>query len=154
MTDQTDKAALPGHAADSPGNAAGPAPGRYMERPAGWAAVGHPTEQSRDITVMHQQQNRTPRPGASLATVYGAEGPLGSSIQQHQGRAQVEVLDQVAAANPTLAGQLGPRAPSGIPGQPGDHIAPSTTGEVRDRMAAPPAMFYDRIPGQLQGGPA
>lgn len=152
MSDQTDKTALPGHAADSPGNTF-VAPGRFTETPGGWSAVGHPAEQSQGVTVMHDQQNRTPRPGASLATVYGAEGPLGSSIQQHQGRAQVEVLDQVAAANPGLRSQLGPRYPSGIPGQPADHIAP-TGAQLEQRRQGPPAMPYTRTGGELQGGPA
>lgn len=149
--------ALAGHAADSPGNVAGPAPGRYTEHPAGMMAVGHPSEMSHGVEVMHGQQALTPMPAASLATVYGNEGPIASSIQQHQGRAQVQVLDQVAAANPTLAPQLGPRAPQGAAGMEsrgGDRIAPTSATEVRgEHPALPPVREYRREPGWLQGPP-
>jgi hypothetical protein len=151
MSEQTDKA-VSGLAADSPGNTF-LAPGRLRETPDGWAAVGHPTTQSNGCEVLNYQ-TRTPRPGAELATMSGhVDGPLGSSISQHQGRATVQILDQASAANPALAGQLGPRAPSGIPGQPADHIAP-TGAQLEQRREGAPAMNYTRTGGELQGGPA
>ena len=152
MSDQTDKAALPGHAADSPSNSF-LAPGRLTETPPGWAAVNHPVTQSRGVTVMHQQQNTVPVVIADMATAQGCEGPLAEAIRGH---ARVQGMSQVEAANPGLLEQLGSRAPSGIPGQPADHIAP-TGAQLDQRRQGPPAMPYTRTGGELQGlqgGPA
>ena len=49
---------------------------------------------------------------------------------------QVEHMPAAAAASPSLAGQLGPRAPSGIPLQPPIHTAPAGPG-ARFRGNAP-----------------
>ena len=77
---------------------------------------------------MGYQPGLSPVPAARLATVTGGEGPLASAIAGHQGRAQVQMLDAASAASPGLAGQLGRNAPSGIPGQPAPHVAPTGVG--------------------------
>lgn len=98
-----------------------------------------------------------PTPGADLATVYGNDGPIASSIREHQGRARVVVMDQAAAANPGLASQLGVNYPGGIAPQPADHTAPSTVGaqfrESPQRPGGPPGRFYQHEPNELHGPP-
>ena len=70
-----------------------------------------------------------PRPLAVVQTVYGESAPLGSSIQDHQGRAVLGLMDQAAAANPAPCSQLRSE-PSASPHMHGpDHPAPSGTGE-------------------------
>jgi hypothetical protein len=129
--------------------------------PDGWLAVGHRTTGSPvpggRTQHLDYQAPMTPAPGADLATVYGNEGPIASSIRDHQGRARVQVLDQARAASPGMFGQLGVNAPGGIAPQPAPSTAPSGTGqEFRQsphRPAGPPARHYQHQPGELQGPP-
>lgn len=159
MTDQsTDKATavLPGHQADSPGNAS-PPQDRWQARttPPGWIAAGHQTEQAQGATgmVSMNYQALTPVPAADLASVSGHEGPLASSILEHQGRARVQMLDQMAASA-RYTSQVGLRAPSGIPGQPPEHTAPTGAEPVQPRPLGPAGMQYERTRQQTyRGGP-
>lgn len=153
MSDHTDKAALPGHAADSPGNAAGPAPGRYMERPAGMMAVGHPSQMSHGVEAM-SYQTITPGPEVTITATYGDRaGPLAQAIGAHQ--VGVQMFDQASASGEQNLAQLGPRRPGGLAPQPPYHSAPNSPEPVQERRpVAHPAIAYNRDPGQLQGGPA
>lgn len=124
-------APVPGIASEDPSN-------RPMPRKPGQAASGHPlsdtppggdpNDPGRVDRHLWQQVTR-PAAFADLATVSGS-GPLASSIECHQGKATLQRLDQATAANPSLAPQLGSRAPSGNPVRPGAHQAPSGQGET------------------------
>lgn len=118
-----------GHALDSPQNeprtgAAGrhPATGQYTsEIAAGHHVTGTPPH-------MDNQPGLSPVPAARLATATGSEAALASPITANQGMAEVHRLDAASAASPGLAAQLGRNAPSGIPGQPAPHVAPTGVG--------------------------
>jgi hypothetical protein len=99
--------------------------------------------------------------GPALATVAG-EGPVAGSIHQHQGTAQLAVLDEAGPADNGMRGQLGERAPAGPEGAVRGHYgepAPSGYGEqfghtpprpralpVRPGVGAPGAAFSLRSP--------
>lgn len=109
-----------------PDDARKAAPGRHPQtgRFRGELAVGHGI----DGGQMSYQPSLTPVPAARLASSTGGEGALASSIAMHQGMAQVHRFDAASAASPGLAAQLGHNAPSGIPGQPPIHVAPTGVG--------------------------
>ena len=126
-----------GHASDSPQN-----------EPRAATAGRHPgTGQfASEIATGHHVAGMPPRmglqpdlslaPATQLATSSGAETALASPITAHPGMAEVQRLDAAGAASPGLAGQLGRNMPSGIPGQPMPHVAPSWPG-AQFRVSAP-----------------
>ena len=99
-----------------------PSTGRFTSEIAAGHPWGPPSETWPDVT--------TPDRTVQLASVSGSEGALASSIAMHQGSATVQQYDAASAWSPALAGQLGPRCPSGVPGQPPVHVAPTTVGAV------------------------
>lgn len=127
-----------GHAADSPQNGqraggAGRHPGSGQYR--GEVAAGHGIDGS---GRMGYQPGLEPLPLAGLATMTGSQGALASALAEHQGAAMVAQIAASQAASPGLAGQLGRNAPSGIPGQPPVHVAPTGVG-ARFRVSPPRA---------------
>lgn len=140
-----------GHAADSPQNeprtgAPGrhPASGQYAsEIAAGHHVAGTPS--------MDYQPGLSPAPAAQLATSSGGETALASPITANQGTAIVHRFDAASAASPGLAGQLGRNTPSGIPGQPPVHVAPTGVGaQFRVSPPRPPEAWM--IPPPATGG--
>jgi hypothetical protein len=136
---------VPGIAANSPGN-------HPVPRKPGQAASGHALADSPPGGDPHDashfdrhlwQQTTRPAPFADMCTVSGT-GPLASSIECHQGKATLQRLDQAAAANPSLASQLGARAPGGNPVRPADHSAP--TGSDLGARNPGPAYLGDARP--------
>ena len=129
-----------GHALDSPQN-----------EPRTGAAGRHPVsgQFASEIAAGHHVAGTPPRldyqpglgsmPTTELATVTGAESALASSITANQGTALVHRFDAASAASPGLAGQLGRNTPSGIPGQPPMHVAPTGVG-AQFRVSPPRAM--------------
>lgn len=114
------------------------------------------TDQSKAATTPESRgfQQLAPTAGVTLSTVSGAvDGPLAQGITMHQARGvRVMVQDQARASAPDLFPQLSqPPGGIGAAAQPPDHTAPTSATPVRPRPSAPPAMPYDRAPGQLQG---
>lgn len=82
--------------------------------------------------------------------------PLGSSIHEQAGRMTVEVQQasyQEAADRGQALAQLAERRPGGLPGQPGDHVAPTGVG-ARFRQNTPQAAAHggaSYLPGTIGG---
>jgi hypothetical protein len=95
---------------------------------------------------------REHRPHVTVLHQAGASSALGSSLQSSgTGQAVVEHMDAAGAASPGLPARLGERAPSGIPGQPPDHVAPTGVG-ARFRENAPQAHAANLyLPGPKAG---
>ena len=64
----------------------------------------------------------------TVLTDSAAGAPAGSSYRDHGGQVAVEHMNAAAAASPALAGQLGPRAPSGVPVLGPERVAPTGVG--------------------------
>ncbi len=152
-----------GHAADSPSNE----PGRARESgPGEIAAAHHLGDGPHGVPGLDAQPHhvrmpwqarvtgegpvaseiRSQRPAAqdasmesvTVLTDSAAGAPAGSSYRDHAGRAVVEHMDAAAAAAPGLAGQLGPRAPGGVPLLGPERVAP-TGVNARFRVSPPQA---------------
>ena len=168
-----------GHAADSPSNE----PGRPRESGQGEIAAGqHLSDGPHGVPGLDAQPQRV-RPdwragvmgdgpiaagireqhagvqgigqeAVTTVTQTGEGAPIGSSYLEHGGAVdQVEHMPAAAAASPSLAGQFGPRAPSGVPLQPPAHVAP-TGPEARFRQNMPQAASRGGatyLPGTIGG---
>lgn len=90
----------------------------------------------------------------TTVTQTGACAPIGSSYHEHGAAAdQVEHMPAAAAAAPALAGQLGPRAPSGVPVLGPERVAPTGAG-AQFRQNAPQAAARGGavyLPGTIGG---
>jgi hypothetical protein len=83
--------------------------------------------------MLHQPIPLEPVPLADLATTAAPEGALGSPFAEHHGEAHVQRFDAARWATNRLMTTLGGRqstmaVPSGIPGQPSVHTAPTGVG--------------------------
>jgi hypothetical protein len=125
--------------------AAGRHPGTGQFR--GELAVGHGV----DGGHLSYQPGVASMPATELATSSGSETALASPITANQGTALVHRFDAASAASPGLAGQLGRNTPSGIPGQPPVHVAPTGVGaQFRVSPPRPPEAWM--IPPPATGG--
>jgi hypothetical protein len=87
-----------------------------------------------------------PAPGVTLP-VDTSGAPLCSSYAEHGGSVTVQFIDAAGSASPALAAQLGASAPSGMPGQPPEGMAPSAYGPV-PRVSPPQGSVpLARMPG-------
>src|ERR1700722_6224490 len=107
---------------ESPGNH--PAPRRPDQ-----LASGHPVS-AEPYSTRADYQVTAPRSLAVVQTSYGESAALASSIEQHQGRVVLGLMDQSGAANASLTSQLS-APPSGQPHMSGgaDRTAPSGHGQ-------------------------
>lgn len=168
-----------GHGAESPSNE----PGRSRESGPGEIAAGHRLgDGPHGVPGLDAQPQRVRPPwqagvmgdgpmaagirdqragvqaiGAEAVTTVtqtGAGAPIGSSYHEHGAAVdRVEHMPAAVAASPALAGQLGPRAPSGIPLQPPIHTAPTGPG-AQFRVNTPQAAARGGatyLPGTIGG---
>ena len=93
--------------------------------------------------------------GVTLTSDTGG-APMGSSFHDHAAGMTVDVQQagfQEAADRGHALQQMGQRRPSGLPGQPVDHVAPTGVG-ARFRMNAPQAAALGGatyLPGTIGG---